>query len=716
MNQGRQQIIRAIDDVPVKGMWTPAAGSTTVNLRESLIPGNLEAADTVISEARQILAQCTPPTADDTSRIGLVCGYVQSGKTASMTAVSALAKDNGYRIIVLLAGVTTNLVGQNRERLESTLRKASTEWSWMMLANPKAHQNQEDLSGLVEEWHNSQYDESDRRTLFITVMKNVSHLRNLAALLSSVDLSNTPAIIFDDEADQASLNTRPSRPDPSATYREISALRSALPHHTYLQYTATPQAPLLITRIDALSADFAELVSPGEGYIGGQAFFTGRSPLIETIPSGEIFRDDAIPLEPPDSLLEALRIFFVGVSAGRCGEMTTHRSMLIHPSKATATHARYNDWANQIKNTWHETLMNGGCEDKDELIEDFSAAYDDLSRSCNDLPSFEQVVAKLPVALNQTAVTLVNSKDGKEVPWQNGYSHILVGGEKLGRGYTVKGLTVTYMPRSPGGWTADTIQQRARFFGYHSQYSGYCRVFLHPDVRRAYEAYVDHEEDMRARLRDARGKSLQEWRRMFYLDRRLAPTRRNVLSSPYNRPKLQDGWFAPKAPHDSDGLGQQNWALVQQLNSLDLANEEDHPQHKWAVVYLKEIYEGFLVPLSYADEHDSLQLCVANCNLKTLIDKDPEARCLVYFMSHGQTRNRTLRNDAIPQLFQGRSSAGAQSYPGDRAFCDERIPTIQIHILDLYQDAQAQRPRYNNVPAVAIKIPGLKDVLIHDDS
>ena len=343
-------------------------------------------------------------------------------------------------------------------------------------------------------------------------------------------------------------------------------------------------------------------------------------------------------------------------------------------------------------------------------------AYGDLSKTCKSLPDFAQVQEKLPVALNQTAVTLVNSKDGREVPWQNGYSHVLVGGEKLGRGYTVKGLTVTYMPRSPGGWTADTIQQRARFFGYHSAYRGYCRVFLHPDVRLAYEAYVDHEEDMRERLREAQGKTLQEWRRMFYLDRSLAPTRRNVLSSPYNRPKLKDGWFVPKYPQDSEGLGRQNWALVQQLNSLDLTDDEQDPQHKWAMVYLQELYERFLVPLSYTAELDSLQLCVANCNLKSLADEDPEAKCLVYFMSNGEPRKRTLKSDSVPQLFQGRSSAGALSYPGDRAFCDQRIPTVQIHILDLYESKQARRPKYSHVPAVAIKIPGFKDVLLHDEN
>ena len=118
---------------------------------------------------------------------------------------------------------------------------------------------------------------SDRRTLFISVMKNHSHLRNLADLLSSVGLSDIPAIIFDDEADQASLNTRPNDPVASTTYRHIEALRRAIPRHTYLQYTATPQAPLLITRIDSLSADFATRIA--RGAVHGRARVFQRTEL-----------------------------------------------------------------------------------------------------------------------------------------------------------------------------------------------------------------------------------------------------------------------------------------------------------------------------------------------------------------------------------------------------------------------------------------------------
>jgi hypothetical protein len=714
MGDAEQETIEVLDTVPGGGQWQPIIGDTTTMLQNYLVPGVLpsrESAHRVISEACRVLSQCTPPAATTQSRAGLICGYVQSGKTVSMTAVSALAKDNGYRIIVLIAGVTTNLLTQNRDRLETHLRAAAPEWAWLMLTNPHPNRNLPEIERLVEEWRSEYYEDADRRALCITVMKNHAHLRNLANLLARVDLSNVPAIIFDDEADQASLNTRPNDRVASSTYRYIAALRQTLPRHTYLQYTATPQAPLLITRIDSLSADFAELVSPGEGYTGGHEFFQTPNSRVEIIPQDEIYQDHHLPLEPPQSLIRAMQVFFVGVAAGRIRHTQTHRSMLIHPSKSTDTHRHYHEWTNRLRDAWHRVLLARDEPDREELQEEFRHAYVDIARTCSDLPSFEEILTRLPLAMNQTFVTLVNSVDGREVPWQNGYSHILVGGEKLGRGYTVKGLTVTYMPRPPGGWTADTIQQRARFFGYHSEYLGYCRVYLHSDVRDAYIAYVTHEEDMRARLAEHRGNPLQNWRRLFYLDRRLAPTRRNVLSSPYFRPRLPDGWFAPHAPHISPRNGQQNEEIVLRLEQLEFMPADGHTQHQYALVHLRDIYEQVLVPLSYLDEDDALGLCVVNCNLMTLLERDENTQCLIYLMDRGRRRLRRLTNGLIPQLFQGRSSAGAQSYPGDRFFCDSRCPTVQIHMLTVQDSNQ----NFDNVPAVAIKLPHQQDILVHDE-
>lgn len=699
------------------GRWTPVAREATAGLKEYMTKKDDfsdEDASTALREAHLVLSQCLAPTADDRHHIGLVCGYVQSGKTASMTAVAALARDNRYRIVILLAGTTTNLVDQNRDRLQESLREASPQWDWVMLTNPKLRNSRQELHDRVASWRSSATDEEQKKTLFITVMKNTSHLNGLAELLESADLAGIPAIVFDDEADQAGLNTRPRALEASPTYRTIQRLRDALPHHTFLQYTATPQAPLLITRIDSLSADFAELVSPGQKYTGGQTFFAKKTKHVESIPDEEVFPEDDLPEAPPPSLIRAMQMFFVGVAAGLIAREKKNRSMLVHSARLTSSHKGYSKWVNHLRTYWSDVLVATGMQStKEELLAMFRSVYDELD--VPDIPQFDAIAKKLLAAITDTTVTIVNSKDGKEVQWSNSYAHILVGGEKLGRGYTVKGLTVTYMPRPPGGWTADTIQQRARFFGYHSKYLGYCRVFLNDQVKGTYEKYLDHEEDMRKRLREHRGKPLKEWRRMFYLDRRLAPTRRNVLESPYLRPKLEQGWFAPSRPHESPGDGAANSAVLSALSGLKLAPWPGHAQHQFARVKMRDVFERVLVELSYLDEDDALKLCVVNCNFTSILEKDKDAECAVVFMSYGQKARKRELSDKAPrklkQLFQGRSSKGEQSYPGDRAICDKEVPTIQVHNLRI----EGPGGPFDNVPAVAVKIPGYKDVLFHDE-
>ena len=402
------------------GRWTPIVGESTRSLLAEL-RGNErvsdESIDRLLDEAAAILGGCISPSQDIGRKTGLICGYVQSGKTLSMTAVSALARDNGFRIIILLAGTTTNLVDQSRDRFAQDLRSGTTRFEWVMLTNPRATQARPQIESLIQEWRNPHVNVGEPRSLFVTVMKHHSHLANLSALLSEFKLCGIPALVFDDEADQAGLNTKPLDPNPSSTYLEILTLRDRLPQHTFLQYTATPQAPLLISRIDSLSADFAELVSPGENYTGGQTFFSERlGDLVNVVPNAEIFSDGQLPIEPPRSVLDALRIYFVGVAAGQidghAGRNGAHRSMLVHPSHRQDTHASYFSWCTAIKDHFFRVLADDDSQDRDELIEDFHDAYDELVKTARDLPPFLDIVRSLPRAIGGAVVTQVNSRDG----------------------------------------------------------------------------------------------------------------------------------------------------------------------------------------------------------------------------------------------------------------------------------------------------------------
>ena len=114
--------------------------------------------------------------------------------------------------------------------------------------------------------------------------------------------------------DAETQTLKPSDSDPSTTYMRIQELRSCLPNHTYLGYTATPQAPLLISTLDTLSPDFAEIVSPGAGYIGLENLFDESSKYISIIENHdelkEIYEDEGTQ-EMPETLKEGLDCFFV---------------------------------------------------------------------------------------------------------------------------------------------------------------------------------------------------------------------------------------------------------------------------------------------------------------------------------------------------------------------------------------------------------------------
>src|SRR6185312_2580318 len=83
-----------------------------------------------------ILLNCLPPNSKRERRTGLVIGYVQSGKTLSFTTLAAMARDNGYQLVIVLAGTTTNLVDQCADRLRRDLDIGRTR-DWRLLRQPR---------------------------------------------------------------------------------------------------------------------------------------------------------------------------------------------------------------------------------------------------------------------------------------------------------------------------------------------------------------------------------------------------------------------------------------------------------------------------------------------------------------------------------------------------------------------------------------------------
>jgi hypothetical protein len=225
--------------------WSPIVGAETLDLLDHLKLSESNK-QTLQTEALSVLSRCIPPSTPNGKETGLVIGYVQSGKTMSFTTVAALACDNNFRLIIIFTGITRNLFEQSRDRLKQDLRIVErTDRKWQFFDNPKARPDIRQRIAVALESDGS-VPGIGKQTVLITVMKNATHLKNLTKLLSDLNLAGIPTLVIDDEADQASLNNKVRQGNESATYRRIVEIRQLLPHHTFLQYTATPQALLLM--------------------------------------------------------------------------------------------------------------------------------------------------------------------------------------------------------------------------------------------------------------------------------------------------------------------------------------------------------------------------------------------------------------------------------------------------------------------------------------
>jgi hypothetical protein len=701
----------------------PAVGAEALEFLRTVVPEGSR--EEVRDAAVAILAKGVPPTSAAGQATGLVVGYVQSGKTMSFETVAALARDNGYQIVIVVAGTSNPLLEQSTGRLRRDLRldEQGRERRWIQLQNPNATDaNAQGIRNALEDWRDPSTPEEYKKTVLITVLKNYRRLRNLTDLVRSIGVQGVPVLIIDDEADQASLNTEVAQGQESTTYQRLMDLRQALPMHTYLQYTATPQAPLLISIIDSLSPNFVQVLDPGEEYVGGRDFF-GDNTYTRVIPTQDVPTNTNPLTEPPESLLEALRVFMVGVTAGlRAARNTGNRSMLVHPSQLTAQHREYYTWVRDIFEEWKRIFnLPDPDPDKQELIEDFRDAYDDIVRTGPEsLPVFDEIAPWLRIAFRNTQVLEVNARGGRtpEVDWRSAYGWILVGGQAMDRGFTIEGLTVSYMPRGIGVGNADTVQQRARFFGYKRRYLGYCRVYLEQGTLNAFQNYVEHEEDIRSQLQEFQdnGRPLNEWKRAFILDTALRPCRDNVIEFDYVRGRFSDELVAPRVVLASNAVIQANRdAVTAFVDGLAFVEDDGHPnrtqiqRHELCVsVPLRTVIEELLVRIRITGTTDSQRNTGLLLQLSKAIEDNPDEVCAVYRMSPTERRHRGVdQNGQVTNLFQGEAPVHPRErrgevYPGDRAIHRDDTVSIQIHTLNLTRDDVVIA---EDVPIVAVWVP-----------
>src|SRR5438128_781350 len=95
-------------------------GKQTISLMDRFSKLTPQEKQTLLDETVVLLSNCNPPTKEGNAT-GIAIGYVQSGKTMSFTTLTALAVENGFRIVIYFAGIKLNLLEQTTKRLKKDL-------------------------------------------------------------------------------------------------------------------------------------------------------------------------------------------------------------------------------------------------------------------------------------------------------------------------------------------------------------------------------------------------------------------------------------------------------------------------------------------------------------------------------------------------------------------------------------------------------------------
>jgi hypothetical protein len=475
--------------------------------------GNDEEVKDISETAAEVIGKWVDPLSGGKEETnGLIYGLVQSGKTGVLTVTGAMGADEGYRTIIILTS-------DNDPLYEQTLGRVQEAFPGIDIIGKNDFKDADAFLQRIKSG-----------TCAIVTTKNSSRLRTLIENFKKEKVRGLSCLIIDDEADQASLNTRERLADGSrsAINDRIVELRGFFEKNTYLQVTATPQALFLQTPEHDFRPKFTVLSHPGSDYVGGEDFFGDESELVREFDLNDITAlspglQPTPMLEIPRSLLKALDTFMIGATFKRRKEADQNCAFLCHVSTRTDDHKHIVDLLRRYK-----TDLTAGLKAKNQaVIMRLRAAYDDLASTHEGLRgnTFDDLVEAIEFFSPGITVKLVNGETDEDVAVKQPYN-LFVGGNKLGRGVTIKNLLVSYYGRHPKNPQADTVLQHARMYGYRRKDIGLLRLFLPRELRIVFTAINKMERG----LRDLIARQPGEEFRGVYIEGGLSPTRKNILA------------------------------------------------------------------------------------------------------------------------------------------------------------------------------------------
>ena len=504
-----------------------------------------------------------PKSEEPFQRRGLLLGDVQSGKTATYTAICNKATDAGYKVIIVLAGMMENLRIQTQERLDAEFVGLDSKYSLDRKADssmrnipvgvgkiPPFVQDkritrftsvQTDFNAGVIKSNGLNLNDLKGTALFV-VKKNKSVLNNLFKWLTKdEDVLNLPMLLIDDEADNASVNTNSDEKDPTAINAAINKILRAFKQTTYLGITATPFANIFIdpqiaddgAAKDLFPRHFLTLLPTPDMYIGADKIFGNGNEedwnkrqegkyansiiKIENDEQQDFFvfkhkkelADELYDLPP--SLYEAIGYFcLVNAISDFRYDANQHRSMMVNVSRFTdvqnVTAKLITEYIRQIKSdleNYSQLPVNQAMKIK--TIQNLNYIWNKYKLEDIAGIKWDDLLKDyLYKSVRRIQVRSVNQTTGaKSLDYYNykqiGMRVIAVGGNGLSRGLTLEGLCVSYFYRNT--CTYDVLMQMGRWFGYRNNYDDLFKIWMGEDAVGWYAYITDAFNELKKELR-----------------------------------------------------------------------------------------------------------------------------------------------------------------------------------------------------------------------
>jgi hypothetical protein len=522
-------------------------------------------------------------------RRGLVVGLVQSGKTAHYVGVINKAVDSGYKVIVVLTGFTESLRIQTQDRLEKGVlgysQRPDPRDSRRVIAVPcgvalisPIRQRMDSVTTRKDDFKtgiakNFAIHVGGNSIVFV-IKKNVSVLKNLLQWVTNFGnekdaegnsyVSGIPLLVIDDESDVGSIDTKKGavdalgdvndEHDPTKINKQIRKLISLFEQSSYVGYTATPFANVLIHDQKKTGVDKEDGLLIGEDLFPrsfivslptpsnhvGPAMIFGSTldneesldglPVIREVSDTQLGEDKSDYWMPsshrkthvpfylgqeriPDSLRKAMLSFILVIAARRLrGDDDKHNSMLVHVTRFTdVQHEVYEQIERELQDVVHrlrDKTANG------KLLEELRFHWEGDEKSFhettivlnqrpeaifqNPVHSWAEIHGELLEAVSSIEVRKINGTARDVLDYDENHSGlnvIAIGGDKLARGLTLEGLSVSYFLRCSKMY--DTLMQMGRWFGYRPGYLDLCRLYTTEELSGWFSHIADATDELR---------------------------------------------------------------------------------------------------------------------------------------------------------------------------------------------------------------------------